>query len=111
MQATVKILDWIEMPTPELIPILHQGAILRLPYLESRLEEARTQVETFQNKYTTTFAQLNARGLPDNASYEMHEDFIEWEYWTEVAQQTTAALQNVELILAKIEDSAGVAAG
>ena len=111
MEATVKILDWLELPTPELIPILHQGAILRLPYLQSRLEEARTQVNAFQNKYATTFSNLHEHGLPDNASYEMHEDFIEWEYWTEVSQQTTAALKNVELILAKIEDSASVTAG
>jgi len=108
MEATVKILDWVELPTFELIPILRQGAVLRLPYLESRLWEAQAQVKVFEDKYATTFAELNARGLPDNASYEMHEDFIEWEYWGEVVQETAAALHNIETILAKIEESVRV---
>ena len=111
MEATVKILDWIELPTLELIPILRQGAILRLPYLESRLGEAQAQIETFQEKYAATFAKFSEQGLPDEATYEMHEDFIEWEYWTDVAQETATALKNVEMILAKIEESTRVDPG
>lgn len=108
MEATVKILDWIELPTLELIPILQQGAVLRLPYLESRLGEAQAQVKMFEDKYATTFDTLNAEGLPDDAAYEMHEDFIEWEYWTDVVQKTATAFNNAERLLAKIEESASV---
>ena len=98
MEATVKIRNWIELPTLELIPILRQGAVLRLPYLESRLAEAQAQIKVFEDRYTTTFDELNAEGLPDDAAYEMHEDFIEWEYWTDVMRKTAAAIDNVEIL-------------
>lgn len=111
MEATVRILDWVELPTFELIPILRQGAVLRLPYLKSRLWEAQKHVKTFEDKYATTYSKLNSYGLPDNASYEMHEDFIEWEYWAEVAQETNAALNNVETILSKIGENVRVSSG
>jgi hypothetical protein len=41
MESIVKILERIDMPTAELVCIVKQGAILRLPYLEGRLLQAK----------------------------------------------------------------------
>lgn len=111
MEATVKVLDWVELPVPEFIPILQQGALLRLPYLESRLREARAQVRAFEEKYTLTLVALQTQGLPDDATYQMHEDFIEWEYWDEEVHKVAESLENVRTILEKIEETPYVYSG
>lgn len=92
-----------DIPPSELASILRQGAILRLPYLEARLLQARRQVEQFQEKYATTLERIEAEGLPDDAGYEMHEDFIEWEYWDQIARETDLSLQAVQRLLERVE--------
>ena len=42
----------------------------------------------FEVRYHTAIAQLEAEGLPDDADYAMHEDYIEWHYWSRVLEQT-----------------------
>ena len=77
MEKTATPMGMAELPVEELASILRQGAILRLPYLEGRLFQAREQVRRFEDKYGTTLDVLSSQGLPDDADYEMHEDFIE----------------------------------
>ena len=63
---------------------------------EDRLTLAKRKIAAFERKYNTTFEHLQEAGLPDDASIEMHEDFIEWAGWQrtyEEAQQTLKALQ------------------
>lgn len=52
--------------------IISLGAALRLSYLKKRL---------FQEQYGITLTQLDARGLPDDADYRMHEDCVMWHHW------------------------------
>lgn len=93
MEKTVKILDIAELPTREMLSILRQGSVLRLPYLEERLRYAEARVRHYETTYATTLEALLDEGLPDDAGYEMHEDFIEWEHWHDVARTVIAARQ------------------
>lgn len=36
-------------------------------------------------------------GLPDDAGYEMHEDFIFWEYWNDVAENPKREIESTDL--------------
>ena len=50
----------------------------------SKLEElshVQAQIQRYEQKYSTTLATLLQQGLPYDADYQMHEDFIEWEFW------------------------------
>jgi hypothetical protein len=41
---------------------------------------------------------LESEGLPEDADYEMHEDYIEWHYWARIrgkTQNTLDVLTNV----------------
>ncbi len=98
-----QVVNMADIPPSELASILRQGAILRLPYLEARLLQARRQVEQFQERYAMTLEQIEAQGLPGDAGYEMHEDFIEWEYWDQVARETDLSLQAVRRLLERVE--------
>lgn len=72
------------------------GAPLLVTEAEGRLALAERKIAAFERKYRTTLDQLQEHGLPDDASMEMHEDFIEWSGWQrthEEARQTLDALQ------------------
>lgn len=97
----INISDVAELPGEELASVFRQGAILRLPYLEGRMLRAQQQVEHFEEKHTTTLENLKSQGLPDDAGYELHEDFIEWEYWDDVLHETEMIIKNVRWILEK----------
>lgn len=107
-QETLSLIEDLSLSEEELIPILKQGAVLRLPYLESRLVQAERHVQSFEKKYATTLDVLRAQGLPDDAGYEMHEDFIEWEYWNDSLDKMRASIKHVRAMLEKMGDPVAV---
>ena len=108
VKSVEKFLDMAKLPDEELASILKQGALLRLPFLEGRLFKAGEEVKRFQNKYRTTLDNLKSQGLPDDADYEMHEDFIEWEYWNDVLNETEMIVRGVKAILEKVEGAVAI---
>lgn len=65
----------------------------RLPLdLQKRLAHAQENVRKFEAKYGTTLDMLESKGLPEDASYEMHEDYIEWHYWARMRKKTQNTL-------------------
>lgn len=86
------------LPPEERERIIRHGVALRMLDLRNRLSLAESKVRHFEAQYGTTLEQIDARGLPDNASYEMHEDYILWHHWAEVTKkvaQDIAALQEI----------------
>ena len=78
--------------------ILSIGAAFRRLSLEKRLARAQSKVQAFEARYHTTLNQLEADGLPDAADYAMHEDYIEWHYWSRVLAQTRRTLDALAVI-------------
>jgi len=108
MKEITEVMDLAELPTEELASILKQGALLRLPYLQVRLRQAKEQVSSFEAKHDTTLDVLKRQGLPDDADYAMHEDFVEWEYWSHVAHTTEVAVASVQTLLEKMEETVDI---
>ncbi len=104
----VEMSDLSALSAEELTSIVKQGAVLRLPYLEGRVLQAQEQVGHFEKKYATTLDSLTFQGLPENANYEMHEDFIEWEYWNDLLHKTGSTIRRVKSLLGKMEVVVGV---
>jgi hypothetical protein len=61
-----------------------------------RLLLAQGKVQGFQKKYGTTLAQFEALGVPENASYEAHEDYILWQHWATEVRRAKEELQSAE---------------
>lgn len=79
-----------------LIPAARQrlvelGAPLLITEAEGRIALAERKVATFERKYNTTFEHLQEAGLPDDASIEVHEDFIEWAGWQRTYEEALIA--------------------
>ena len=108
MENMAKAIEMAEIPNEELASIVKQGAILRLPYLEGRLHQARKQLKHFEQKHGTTLDNLRSQGLPEDADYAMHEDFIEWECSDDVLQVTETAVRSIKILLEKLEDPVGI---
>lgn len=94
----------IAIPAEELASILHQGALLRLPFLEGKLNQAAARVRDFEMKYSTTLSSLKQQGLPADAGYELHEDFIEWEYWSDTRETLESTVAQVRQLLQSTEN-------
>ena len=73
------------LPAEEKAAVITHGAALRLSALEKRLFLAESKVRHFQEKYQIPLPDLESEGLPDDANYEMHEDYIMWRHWADVS--------------------------
>jgi hypothetical protein len=87
--TTRRIEDLFSALVPEeKASVISHGVALRLSDLQKRLFLAKSKVQQFEEKYHTTLEELDAEGLPNDADYEMHEDYIMWHHWTEVIGKT-----------------------
>jgi len=66
---------------------------------ESRLALAEYKIAAFERKYHTTLTRLRQDGLPDDASLEMHEDFVEWSGW-QCTREEAVNLLAAEILVA-----------
>lgn len=78
--------------------IITHGAAFRLSDLRNRLLLAQSKIEQFQAKYGRSLADIERDGLPDDAGYEMHEDYIFWHYWSEAAEKAEKEIERLEQI-------------
>ena len=78
--------------------IISHGTALRLSDLRKRLFLAESKVRHFEEEYEVTLAQLDTDGLPDDAGYEMHEDYIMWCHWAAVAGKVKKHIASLEEI-------------
>jgi hypothetical protein len=95
-----------EFSLSELVPEVQQrlvefGAPLLLTEVEGRLALTERKMRAFERKYGTTFALLLQNGLPDDASLEMHEDFVEWSGWQRTHEESSQILASLKPILEK----------
>jgi hypothetical protein len=86
------------LPQDERAAIISYGIAIRLSDLRKRLFLAESKVKHFEGKYQTALAELDAKGLPDDADFEMHEDYILWHHWAEVIEKTREGLVSLEEI-------------
>ena len=59
------------------------------------VERAERKVREFEARHHTTLAQLSAEGLPGNADYAMHEDYIEWHFGARRLAQSQKTLNTL----------------
>jgi hypothetical protein len=78
--------------------VISHGVALRLSDLQNRHFLAKSKIKQFEEKYHTTLEKLDAEGLPSDAGYEMHEDYIMWHHWAEVIKETNKRITALQKI-------------
>jgi hypothetical protein len=92
---------FMALPPLEREAIITHGAAIRLSSLKQRLFLAQSKVRSFEEKYQTTLNTLHGTGLPDQAGYEMHEDYLMLMHWAEVAARCEKDLAALEKITSR----------
>ncbi len=82
----------------EKVSVISHGVALRLSDLQKRRFLAESKVRHFEEKHHTTLERLDAEGLPDDADYEMHEDYVMWHHWAEVLEETEERIASLQKI-------------
>jgi len=100
---SISTIMYIEELFSSLVPeerasVISHGAVLRLSEHRKRLLLAESRVRHFEKKYGLSLSALDAAGLPDDAGYEMHEDYIMWHHWAEAVEETKKRIQELEEI-------------
>jgi hypothetical protein len=89
---------FLSLPREERETIISHGTAIRLSNLKNRLFLAESKLRHYEEKYKVTIVQMDAEGLPDNADCEIHEDYIMWHHWADVADKVkkdVASLENI----------------
>ncbi len=96
----LKVLDRVfhSLSPEDRVEIVSIGAAFRRLRLEKRLARAQTEVQAFEARYNTALKQLEVDGLPDDAGYAIHEDYVEWHYWSRTLEQTRKTLDMLAVI-------------
>ena len=89
---------FLRLSSEEREAVISHGVALRLSHLKKRLFLAESKIRHFEEKYRLTLGELETRGLPDDASYEMHEDYVMWRHWTGVANKAKIDVDVLEKI-------------
>lgn len=79
--------SFLSSPSAERVTLIRHGVALRLSDLKNRLFLAESKVRALEAKYNMSLARLDAEGLHDDASVEMHENYIMWHHWADAAKQ------------------------
>ena len=78
--------------------IISHGVAVRFAEWKKRLFLAESKVCFFEEKYNVTLSELDAKGLPDDAGYEMHEDYIQWQHWLDVRKKAKQMVKSLKVI-------------
>jgi len=86
------------LSTEEKRAVISHGIAFRFADMNKRLFMAMSKIRFFEEKYGINLSELNERGLPNNADYEMHEDYIIWSHWSEVAEKVKKQIEILQPI-------------
>jgi hypothetical protein len=84
----------------EKVSVISHGVALRLSEWKKRLFLAESKIRHFEEKYLTSLAELDTKGLPDDADHEMHEDYIMWHHWSDGVEKAKKQVIDLETIAA-----------
>ncbi len=90
---------FLSLPSEDKSAVISHGAAIRLSELNKRAFLAREKVRSFEEKYAVKLSELEETGLPDDAGYEMHEDYIMCLHWSDVIEKTERQMETLRPLL------------
>jgi hypothetical protein len=90
--------EFLLLSHEERIAVISHGVAFRFSDLNNRLFLAKSKINFWEEKYHIKLPELDKKGLPDNADFEMHEDYIMWHHWTKVAEKVGKQIKSLQAI-------------
>lgn len=92
---------FLQLGAQERSDIIYHGALLRLSELKKRRFLATNKIRELEAQYGQSLWHLEETGLPDDASIEMHEDYILWCHWDQVANDAAEEIRRLQPIVSQ----------
>ena len=87
---------FLTLPRAEREAIICYGTALRLSSLRKRQFLAQSKIRNLEGNYHKTLSQVDTDGLPDDAGYEIHEDYVMWYHWQKVLEAVSRDIVALE---------------
>lgn len=99
------------LPRQEREAIIRQGAQIQLTVLRKRHFLAESKVRYFEEKYGDVLRAWDTKGLPEDADYEVHEDYVLWHHWVDTSQKVQQEIASLSEVVEPWQDAEPVYAG
>lgn len=104
MRTLVEVDEKIEnafllLPSEDKTAVISHGAAIRFSELNKRHFLAGEKIRFFEEKYAVKISEIEENGLPDDAGYEMHEDYIMCSHWSDVMEKTEKQMEALRPLL------------
>ncbi len=90
---------FLSLPPEEKTAVISHGVAIHFSDLNKRLFLAMGKIRFFEEKYRMKLSELEEKGLPDNANYEMHEEYVMWHHWSKVAEKVRKQMEALQPII------------
>lgn len=81
-----------------LLGAIRQVALAKLAEEKNNLREALDKIRSFEDKYELSFSDFE-RSMPPEGDVQLHEDYVEWSFWTDVYKRAANDLKHLHLLL------------
>ena len=72
-----------------LLGAIRQVAFAKLAEEKNNLREALDKIRSFEDKYKLSFSDFE-RSMPLQGDVQLHEDYVEWSFWTDVYEHAAS---------------------
>ncbi len=79
--------------------VISYGSAIRYSDLRNCRFLALEKIKFYEKKYQLRLSEIEENGLPDDADYEMHEDYIMWHHWQDVAAKAEKQIEKLQPIV------------
>ena len=86
------------LPPEERAAVISHGVAVRFSELNKRHFLAESKIRFFEDKYKATLSEIERKGLPDDADYEMHEDYVMWSHWADALGKVKSQVRALQKI-------------
>lgn len=76
--------------------IISHGAAIYLSDLKKRWFLAQAKIDHFEKKYGLSLTRLEERGLPTDADFQIHEDYVMWNHWSDTSDKLKKQINLLE---------------
>ena len=83
-----------------LVRTLRKVAAENLKEKRRELKNIRKHITLYEKKYKCKFKDFEAN-FPEDASHEIHEDWVEWSFWNELNSKVESLVKELEFALSQ----------
>lgn len=80
------------------VEALKEVARKRISYTQKRLKDLKKKIAIYETRYSKSYEEFS-KSVPDTLNG--HDDWIEWAYITKVANELSAKIEKLKLLIGK----------